>query len=98
MGASEISQKLFPIFSGYPIWKAVLFGSYAKGTFGEASDIDIMIDSKGEIKGIDFFGVLEDISDAVQKPVDLLESSQVIPGGKIEKEIEKTGVVIYERA
>jgi len=50
----DIKGMLNPIFSSAPIYKAVLFGSYAKGVATEASDIDIVIDSKGELaKNID---------------------------------------------
>jgi len=94
----DIGEKLYPLFSGLPIEKAILFGSYAKGNPTRASDVDILIDSKGKIRGIDFFGVLEDIIDALKIPVDLIEASQVIDGGRAQREIMETGVVIYERA
>ena len=95
---NEIKEKLFPILSAVPIVeKAVLFGSYAKGNPTRLSDVDILIDSKGKIRGIDFFGVLEDITEALNVPVDLIEASQVIEGGRAQREITETGVLIYER-
>ena len=94
---NEIKEKLHPIFSAIPVEKAILFGSYAKGTPTLTSDVDILIDSKGKIKGIDFFGVLEDITNALKMPVDLIEASQIIDGGRAQREIAETGVVIYER-
>ncbi len=93
----EIIAKLVPIFRAVPIEKAILFGSYAKGNQTLSSDIDIVIDSKGKIRGIDFFGVLEDIAEALDIPVDLIEASQIIDGCRVQQEIAKTGVVIYER-
>lgn len=94
---SEIKQRLTPIFSSMPVRKAILFGSYAKGTQKKSSDIDIFIDSNGEIRGIDFFGVRADISDALNIPVDLIDARQLVEGGRVQQEIAKTGVVIYER-
>ena len=95
---NEIKEKLLPIFNTLPIVeKAVLFGSYAKGKPTRQSDIDILIDSKGKMKGIDFFGVLENITEALNVPVDLIEASQVIEGGRAQREITETGVLIYER-
>jgi len=94
---SEIKEKLFPIFDAAPVEKAILFGSYAKGTPSGSSDIDIFIDSNGKIRGIDFFGVLEDITEALKISVDLIEASQVIEGGRVQREILETGVAIYER-
>jgi len=93
----EIIAKLLPILRAIPVEKAILFGSYAKGSPTRASDIDIVIDSKGKIRGIDFFGVLEDITEALDIPVDLIEASQIIDGGRVQREIAETGVVIYER-
>ena len=95
---NEIKERLRPIFSAVPIEKAVLFGSYAKGNPTRTSDVDILIDSKGKIRGIDFFGILEDITEALSVSVDLIEASQVIDGGQAQREIAETGVVIYERA
>jgi len=95
---SEIKDKLFPIFdASMVVERAILFGSHSKGNQTQASDIDILIDSKGKIRGIDFFGVLEDISEALRIPVDLIEASQIIDGSRVQREINETGVLIYER-
>jgi predicted nucleotidyltransferase len=94
---NEIKEILYPIFNAIPIEKAILFGSYAKGNPTQTSDIDILIDSRGKIRGIDFFGILEDITEALSVPVDLIEASQIIDGGRAQREIIETGVVIYER-
>ena len=93
----EIKKKLQPIFTAIPIEKAILFGSYSKGNPVLLSDIDIVIDSRGRIKCIDFFGVLEDIADILKTSVDLLEASQIIDGSRVQYEIEEIGIVIYER-
>lgn len=94
---NEIRMKLLPVFSNYPIEKAILFGSYAKGNPAGSSDIDIVIDSKGKIRGIDFFGILEDIVGIFDVPVDLIEASQIIEGSPVQEEINKTGIIIYEK-
>lgn len=95
---NEIKMKLLPVFSRFPIEKAILFGSYAKGSPTQQSDIDIVIDSKGKIKGIDFFGVLDNIVQVLDVPVDLIEASQIIEGSRVQDEINKTGIIIYEKA
>jgi len=96
--AGEIKKKLQPVFNESSVERAVLFGSYANGNPIKSSDVDIVIDSRGKIRGIDFFGVLEDITNALKIPVDLIEASQIVDGSKVQHEIEKTGIVIYERA
>lgn len=93
----EIKSRLLPVFSAAPIEKAILFGSYAKGNPKRSSDVDIVIDSGGKIRGIDFFGVLEDIVEILDIPVDLIEASQIINGSHVENELLETGIVIYER-
>jgi len=94
---SEITEKLRLIFGRTPVERAVLFGSYAKGRPGPSSDVDIVIDSRGMIKGIDFFGVLQDITEALDVPVDLIEASQIVNGSRAEREIAETGIPIYEK-
>jgi len=94
---NEIQRKLSPIFDASPVESAVLFGSYAKGSPTSASDIDILIDSKGKVRGIDFFGILDEIVETLKIPVDLIEASQLVGGGRVQREIAETGVLIYER-
>ena len=77
--------------------KAILFGSYAKNTPTKFSDIDILIDSNGKIKGLKFFAIIDTIREKFDKDVDVIEKSEVNKNSKIEKEIEETGVVVYEK-
>ena len=60
----------------------------------QKSDIDIMINSNGKIRGIDFFGVREDIFDVLKIPIDLVEASQLVEGGRAQREIAETGVLM----
>ncbi len=91
----EIQQILNPVFSQYNIRKAILFGSYAKGTASERSDVDLFVDSG--LKGLSFFGFLEDVVTALNKRVDMLDSSQVKIGSEVDLEIKESGMVIYEQ-
>ena len=45
----EIKSRLKPIFDDEPVYRAVLFGSYATGTATEDSDVDVVLDSRGEL-------------------------------------------------
>ena len=94
----EIREILHSIFDASPVIRALLFGSYAKGTPSLLSDIDILIDCNGEIRGIDFFGILDEMTEALGVPVDLIEASQVIAGSRVDSEISESGVIIYERS
>ena len=89
----EIKMILTPVFDRYKVKKAVLFGSYAKGLAGLNSDIDILVYSG--LKGLEFYGLLEDVVTALDKDVDLLDIRQIKPDSRIENEIAKSGVTIY---
>jgi hypothetical protein len=89
----EIRSRLTPVFNQYNIKKAVLFGSYAKGIARLNSDVDILVDSG--LKGLQFYGLLEDVVTALEKNVDLLDIRQIKPNSDIENEISKSGVLIY---
>jgi len=93
----DIIEKLRPIFESWPIYKAILFGSYSKGIATANSDIDIVIDSKGEIRGLNFYGVLDEIVDTLNLDVDLFEASEIRQDSLIHNEVMEQGVVIYER-
>ncbi len=90
---SKIKALLEPVFKTYNIKKAILFDSYAKGLALPKSDIDILVDSG--LKGLAFFGLLEDVVTVLDKNVDLLDTSQIIPDSLVEQEITKNGVLIY---
>ena len=91
---AELKQALRPVFLKHNIRKATLFGSYVKGTATTQSDVDLMVES--DLKGLAFYGLLGDVTDALRFPVDLIEKRQIKQGSDMEKEIEQTGVVIYE--
>lgn len=91
----EIKKIVSPIFIKYGVKKAILFGSYAKNKAHEKSDIDICIDS--QCVGLKFFGILEELTQATNKEIDLIDISQIVIGSEVEKEIKKHGKVIYEK-
>ena len=93
----EIKKLLEQILKNTDVERAILFGSYAKNNPTQNSDIDILIDSEGKIKGLKFFSIIEVIKETFNKDVDVIEKSEINVGSKIEKEINNTGVVIYER-
>lgn len=93
----DIKRMLNEILSNTDVEKAILFGSYAKNTPTKYSDIDILIDSNGKIKGLKFYAIMDMIKEKFDKEVDVIEKSEIDEGSKIEREIEKTGVVVYEK-
>lgn len=93
----DIKNMINEILINTDVEKAILFGSYAKNKPTKNSDIDILIDSKGKIRGLKFFAIVDTIREKFDKDVDVIEKIEINKNSKIEKEIEETGVVIYEK-
>lgn len=91
----DIKSALHPVFTAYNIKKAVLFGSYVKGLANENSDVDLLLDSG--LRGLQFIGLIEDVRAALNKEVDVLDETHILPDSKIFTEIQRDGVIIYER-
>ena len=89
----ELKSILTPVFRKNGVRKATLFGSYSKGTATPASDVDLMVDSG--LKGLSFFGLLEDVCSSLDCPVDLIDRQDIVPDSRIDQEIAQTGKVIY---
>ena len=89
----ELQSILSPIFQQNGVKRAILFGSYAKGLATSKSDIDLLVDSG--LRGLAFFGLLEDVAAAIDAPIDLLDVSQIEKNSRIDREIRESGVAIY---
>ena len=94
----QIREKTIPILRNYPVNKAILFGSFAKGKANNTSDIDLYIDTNGKLKGLDFVGLLEILVDALGIDIDLIDKSHIDKNSFIIQEIESGGIVIYEKS
>lgn len=94
----NIKEKITPILMDYPVNKAILFGSYAKGKAAENSDIDLYIDTDNKLKGLDFVGLLEILVVTLGRDIDLIDKSHIEPNSLIMLEIENGGTVIYEKS
>ena len=91
----QLKHVLVPIFQRNNVRKAILFGSYGKGQATAKSDVDLLVDSG--LRGLAFFGLLDDVCESLECEVDLIDTYDVIPNSRVDREIKDTGVVIYER-
>ena len=91
----QLKTALTPIFKRNNIRRATLFGSYAGGEANEHSDVDLLVDSG--LRGLKFFGLMDDICEALKVDVDLIDTYDLIPDSPVDHEIKRTGVVLYER-
>ena len=85
------------ILAHYEVKTIILFGSYAKNTADKHSNIDLIIDTKQVLMGFKLYSLITKIEETFQKQVDAFEKSEIIKNFKIDKEIKKTGIVVYER-
>jgi len=95
----DIKKALLPIFEEEPITRVVLFGSYAKGTAGLDSDVDLVVETEPHVRGFGVLGICGMIYTALEKMnlmCDVVPRQDIKKGGDMEAEIERTGRVIYE--
>ena len=92
---SDIAQMITPIVKASPVRRVILYGSYAKGTNTPESDVDLIIDSNGELKGIDFFVLSAEIAKTLPVESDIFEYREIRPNSAMYNEIARDGVVIY---
>ena len=93
----EIKEILSKILQNSPVCKVILFGSYAKQQANKQSDLDLIIDTKGALRGFDLLELIYSIEQSFKKQVDVFEKYEIIENSKIDNEIKKTGVVVYEK-
>ena len=48
----EIQKMLEELLKDKPVYKVILFGSYAKQQANKKSDVDLVIDTNSELKGV----------------------------------------------
>ena len=93
----EIRKILKEILEEQPVYQVILFGSYAKQKANKKSDIDLIIDTRSELKGFALLRLICNIEQRFNKEIDGFEKYEIIADSPIDKEIRKTGVVVYEK-
>lgn len=93
----EIQKMLEEILKNKPVYQVILFGSYAKKEANQKSDIDLVIDTKSQLRGFALLKLICEIKEKLQKEIDGFEKYEIVDDSPIDKEIKKTGVVVYEK-
>ena len=76
----QIAEKTAPVFEKYGIKYAGLFGSYARGDEKEESDVDILFRrGNKQLSLLDHIGMKDEISEVLNKKVDLVSERAIIP-------------------
>ena len=89
----SIIKKCSVVFQKYNVEYCYLFGSYAKGKAKPDSDVDLLISS--DVKGLQFFALVEELRNTLRKRVDALDIRQLNNNPNLINEILKDGIKIY---
>lgn len=89
----DIVRKCEKVFEQYDVKFCYLFGSYAKGKATPVSDVDLLISAN--VKGLKFYGLVEEIRVVLRKKVDVLDINQLKNNIELTEEIFKDGIKIY---
>jgi len=92
----DIESIACAVLARYPVKRAALFGSAARGDISEQSDIDMIVEFLPGTPGLEFFGLRVDLEEALGCPVDLITwkaLSKSKPAFKIN--IEREAKIIY---
>lgn len=95
LSLKALRDGIHEIANQFPIKRIILFGSYARGQATPLSDVDLYMES--ELFGLAYFEVAEAMRTKLNKRVDLFSNKTVAPDSKVANEIQRSGIVIYER-
>jgi len=93
----NIVNKLKTFFPAYPVEKAWVFGSYARGEETRKSDLDIMVrfDKDAGISLFDYIRIMHRLEDLLHKKVDLVTEGGIMKFAR--ESIEHDKILVYER-
>lgn len=91
---SMIKEAVVPIAYNYGVKKLYLFGSYAKGTANEESDLDLLIEKGKPMSLLKLSGMRQKVQEALNLSVDLITTAGIEENFR--KEIAGTEILLYE--
>lgn len=95
----EIKSRVLPIIQKYGIPAMYLFGSYARGTATEDSDLDFLVDTTGtRLTSLLSLGQLYcDLEAVFQKEIDLITVGSILQDSTMESDRHFRDTVLRER-
>lgn len=91
---ATIKTIINPIAKTYGVKRIYLFGSYAKGTATETSDIDLLIEKGKPMSLLKLSGMRQRVQEELNISVDLVTTAGIADAFR--KEIEGTEILLYE--
>lgn len=98
---SEVVKNMIPVIRQYfqekPVKRVFLFGSYSRGEEDDKSDIDLLVtyDDSNNISLLIICRMINELSDKLGHPVDIVEEGRLKPFAV--SSVEKDKILIYER-
>ena len=93
LSKEDIKEIVSQVFKKHQVDYCYLFGSYASDSATEISDVDLLVCTK--ITGMAFYGLAEELREALHKKVDLLNVDQLYNNPTLLNEILSKGEKIY---
>jgi len=75
----EIKAKIVPVLKRHDVVHAALFGSFVRREAKKGSDIDFLIEFKGEKSLLDLVALKIELEDLLGREVDIVEYSTIHP-------------------
>ncbi len=91
---NEIKRIVVPIAYSYGVKRLYLFGSYAKGTANEKSDVDLLVEKGRPMSLLKLSGMRQMFQEALNLSVDLVTTAGI--ADDFRKEIAGTEILLYE--
>ncbi len=79
MEIEEIKGKILPVLRKCDVGRASFFGSVVRNEAGEESDIDLLVEFKGEKSLLDLAGLKIELEEVLGKKVDVLTFNSLHP-------------------
>jgi len=79
MELEGLKNKIIPVLERNDVKRAAVFGSFVRGEQKEGSDIDILVEFRGEKSLLDLAGLKIELEEALQRKVDVLTYNSLHP-------------------
>ena len=89
-----IKETIKPIARSYGVKRIYLFGSYAKGSADENSDIDLLVEKGKPMSLLKLSGMRQSVQEALDLSVGLVTTTGI--EDEFYKEIAGTEILLYE--
>lgn len=91
----NIAVTVAPVMKRYGIKRAKVYGSFARGEERDDSDVDLLVTLGDKKLSIwDFVGLRDELEEQLDRPVDVVTDTSVLP--QLKPYIERDATLVYE--